>query len=83
MIHSTIRHEGETTLPEEVQDALELRAGQKLVYRIQGKEVVVSRHPGVMASCGSLNVKSEPWNIIRKLTRKDWADHASKEGSKR
>lgn len=84
MITSTITKRGQTTLPREIQNALHLEAGQKLVYEILDGSVIIRPHPGVMASFGSLKRPGAPpvgnWKSARAKAREEWADHASGEG---
>jgi antitoxin PrlF len=84
MITSTITKRGQTTLPREIQNALHLEAGQKLVYEILDGSVIIRPHPGVMASFGSLKRPGAPpvgsWKSARAKAREEWAEHAGVEG---
>ena len=54
MMHSTITSKGQTTLPAPIRRALHLKAGDRIVYEIQGNSVVIRPQPGAMAIFGAL-----------------------------
>lgn len=80
MITSTITSRGQTTLPRQVRDALQLEAGRRLIYEIDGDAVTIRQHPGVMASFGALATKSGEIGVAREAAREEWADHVAQEG---
>lgn len=84
MIHSTITSKGQTTLPVQVRNALQLKAGDKIVYEIQGKTVVIRPHPGIMALFGALKPEKDqpkiPFSEVRTKARDQWVSQAAKEG---
>ena len=43
MIESTLTERHQTTIPKGVRDALGLRGGDKLTYRVEGDQVVVAK----------------------------------------
>jgi antitoxin PrlF len=48
MIKSKLTTKAQTTIPQPVREALRLRVGDELVYRIEGDRVVLTRAPGEM-----------------------------------
>ena len=54
MFHSTVTRKGQTTIPGPVREALHIQPGDKLEYDIQGKQVTIRVHPGIMALQGAL-----------------------------
>ena len=54
MLHSTVTRKGQTTIPSAVREALHIQSGDKLEYDIQGSQVTIRVHPGIMALQGSL-----------------------------
>lgn len=84
MITSKITRRGQTTLPRQVRDALNVKPGQSLVYEVEGGRVVLHSHPGVLASFGALrkNEKGSPKDFeeARADAREEWARHAEREG---
>ena len=85
MTHSTITHKGQTTLPVQVRRALHLKAGDKLVYEIQGDAVLIRPHPGVMAVFGALkpplSKAGVPFEQARSESRAKWVEQTAREGS--
>ena len=54
MLHSTVTRKGQTTIPSAVREALHIQSGDKLEYDIQGSQVTIRVHPGIMALQGLL-----------------------------
>lgn len=52
--HSILTSKGQTTVPSRVREALQLKAGDRILYEIKGDSVVIRPHPGAMAVFGSL-----------------------------
>ena len=84
MITSQVTKRGQTTLPRQVQDALQIEPGRKLVYEIKKDSVVIRQHPGVMASFGALKGLGKSTGLdleaVRALEKDAWAAHAAQEG---
>lgn len=82
MTYSTITSRGQTTLPVAVRRALDLKAGDRIIYEIQGDSVVVRPHSGAMAVFGSLkppaDKKDVPFKEARAVARDAWAKGAAK-----
>ena len=85
MTHSTITHKGQTTLPVQIRRALHLKAGDKLVYEIQGDAVLIRPHPGVRAVFGMLKPPPSktgvPIEVARLKSRAAWVAETSQEGA--
>lgn len=86
MTHSTITHKGQTTLPVQIRRALHLKAGDKLVYEIQGDAVLIRPHPGVQAVFGMLKPPTSktgvPFKEARSKSRAAWVEESSQEGAR-
>jgi AbrB family looped-hinge helix DNA binding protein len=83
MIASKVTKRGQTTLPRQIRNALQIQPGQSLVYEVREDEVILKAHPGVLASYGSLSSgkKTEiDLKNARKHAREEWTDHSSYEG---
>lgn len=84
--HSILTSKGQTTLPSRVREALHLKAGDRILYKIEGDSVVIRPHPGAMAVFGSLKPSAEkagvPFAEARQTARekriKDTASKASR-----
>jgi antitoxin PrlF len=74
MIHSTVTSKGQTTIPREVRDALNIRSGDRLEYEVQGGHATIRVHPGASSLRGALSSdKGEglSFNQIREAAAKD------------
>jgi antitoxin PrlF len=54
MLHSTVTKKGQTTIPSEVRDALQIQPGDRLEYHVEGSQVTIRVHAGTKALKGAL-----------------------------
>jgi antitoxin PrlF len=54
MLHSTVTSKGQTTIPGEIRDALQIKPGDKLEYAVEGDHAVIRVHPGTRSLKGVL-----------------------------
>lgn len=84
LTHSTITSKGQTTLPAPIRRALHLKAGDRIMYEIQGDSVVIRPQPGAMAVFGALKPPAGkdgvPFEEARAKSRETWAADAAREG---
>ena len=68
---------GQVTVPKVVRDALGLREGDQIVFRLEGGRAIVARTPNLLDLAGTVQVPSGkegiPWTEIRSRTRADRA----------
>ena len=57
MTVSTVTSKGQTTIPGEIRDALNIRPGDRLEYSLTGDQVTIRVHPGTKAARGALASK--------------------------
>lgn len=57
--HSILTSKGQTTVPSRIREALQLKAGDRILYEIKGDSVVIRPHPGAMAVFGSLKPSAD------------------------
>jgi antitoxin PrlF len=63
---STITSKGQTTVPKEVRDALNLEAGDKLTWEIHGGKIAISTdRPAFFAWEGF--VKKSPGDVVKEI----------------
>jgi antitoxin PrlF len=84
MTHSTITSKGQTTLPAPIRRALHLKAGDRILYEIQGDSVVIRPQPGAMAIFGALKPLTGKSAVAieeaRMKSREAWIAEAAREG---
>jgi AbrB family looped-hinge helix DNA binding protein len=54
MLHSTVTSKGQTTIPGEIREALNIRPGDRLEYEVAGDHVMFRVHPGAQSVKGAL-----------------------------
>ncbi|MEN8662247.1 MAG: AbrB/MazE/SpoVT family DNA-binding domain-containing protein [Lentimonas sp.] len=84
MITSKVTKRGQTTLPRQIRNALQIEPGQSLVYDVTDAGVILRAHPGAIASFGTLKPKkstSIDYDQARRASREDWIEHVAEEGS--
>jgi AbrB family looped-hinge helix DNA binding protein len=73
MLHSTVTKKGQTTIPGEVREALDIKPGDKLEYALESDHVTFRVHPGARALRGALasdKGKALPFSQIRAAAAK-------------
>jgi antitoxin PrlF len=72
MLHSTVTKKGQTTIPGEVRAALNIRPGDHLEYKLEGKRVSIQVHAGTRSLAGALastKGKELSFNEIRRAAQ--------------
>jgi AbrB family looped-hinge helix DNA binding protein len=54
VLHSTVTSKGQTTIPGEIREALNIRPGDRLEYEVTGDHVTFRVHPGAQSVKGAL-----------------------------
>ncbi len=54
MLHSTVTSKGQTTIPGQIREALQIKPGDKLAYEVEGDHVTIRVHPGTKSLKGAL-----------------------------
>lgn len=84
MTHSTITSKGQTTLPAQIRRALHLKAGDRIVYEIQGDSVLIRPQPTSMAVFAALRPPAGKSGVAfeeaRANSRAAWVAEAGREG---
>ena len=72
-VAAKITSKGQVTLPKAVRDALGLREGDRVVFRVDGERAVLARTPDFLDLAGTIDVPVErqgaTWQEIREATR--------------
>lgn len=84
MTHSTLTSKGQTTLPLPIRRALNLKAGDRILYEIQGDSVVIRPQPGAMAVFGALKPPARKagasFEEARETSLETWVRETAGEG---
>ena len=74
-IAATVTSKGQITLPKAVRDALGVREGDRVVFRVLADSAVVARSPALLDLAGSVSVpaaaRGTSWNEVRRRARRD------------
>lgn len=66
---------GQMTVPKPVRDALGLREGDTVLFRVEGQRAVIARTPDLIELVGSVPVplakRGTAWDDVRRQTRAD------------
>lgn len=76
---ATVTSKGQVTLPKDLRDALGLRAGDKVLFRVHKDRAVLAKVPSFLELAGSVPVpprkKGATWSRIRSETWKKRVEH--------
>lgn len=68
---------GQVTIPKSVRDALELREGDELLFRVERSRAVIAKTPSLLELAGSVAVpagkRGTPWDEVLRRTRAERA----------
>lgn len=72
-VAARVTSKGQVTVPKAVRDALGIREGDELVFRVQGHRAVLARTPDFLSLAGSIEVPAEKrgasWDEVLARTR--------------
>ncbi len=72
-VSARLTSKGQLTVPKAVRDALGLKVGDKVVFRVEETRAVIARVPDLLELAGTVSVPAElrgtPWDEVR---RKAW-----------
>ena len=65
---------GQVTIPKSVRDALELREGDEIVFRVEQQRAIVAKTPDFIEMAGAVAVpaakRGTPWDEVLSQTRR-------------
>ena len=72
-IAARVTSKGQVTIPKSVRDALRLREGDEVVFRVEGDRAVLARTSDLLELAGSVPVptakRGARWDEVRRQTR--------------
>ena len=72
-----ITSKGQVTIPKSVRDALQLHAGDELLFRVESSRAVIAKTPDLLALAGTVAVPADKrgtaWDDIVRRTRSERA----------
>lgn len=76
-VAAKITSKGQVTVPKAVRDALSIKEGDEVVFRVEGNRAVLARTPDFLALAGSVRVpaakRNVAWDEVLRRTRADRA----------
>jgi antitoxin PrlF len=76
-----VNSKGQVTVPKAVRDALGLKQGDRLVFRVEGRRAFLARTADLLDLAGAVTVpaskRETPWEEVRRQVRSARASSAS------
>jgi antitoxin PrlF len=73
-----ITSKGQVTIPRSVREALDLREGDEVVFRVEDTRAVLAKTPDFLSLAGSVRVaagkRGTPWDEVLRRTRRARAE---------
>jgi antitoxin PrlF len=73
-----ITSKGQVTIPKSVREALDLREGDDLLFRVERSRAVIGKTPDFLGLAGSVAVpaakRGTPWDDVLRTTRRERAE---------
>lgn len=73
-VPARLSSKGQVTIPRAVREALSLKEGDEVVFRVEGDRAVIARSPDLLALAGSVDVpaakRGTPWNEVLRQTHR-------------
>jgi AbrB family looped-hinge helix DNA binding protein len=74
---ATVTSKGQVTIPKAVRDALGIKAGDEVIFRVEGDRAVLARVPDFLALASSVRVpaakRNAVWDDVIRRTRSNRA----------
>ncbi|MCZ7533809.1 MAG: AbrB/MazE/SpoVT family DNA-binding domain-containing protein [Acidimicrobiia bacterium] len=73
-IAAKVTSQGQITIPKKVRDALGIKTGDQVVFRVEQHRALLARTPNLLDLAGTVEVppakRGVPWDAVRDATRK-------------
>jgi antitoxin PrlF len=76
-VAARVTSKGQVTVPKSVREALGIKEGDEIVFRVEGNRAIVARTPDFLDLAGSIRVpaakRNVAWNEVLRRTRSERA----------
>ena len=73
-VSARVSSRGQITIPHAVREALSIREGDEVLFRVDGQRAMIARSPDLMQLAGSVSVpapkRGTPWDEVLRETRR-------------
>lgn len=73
-VSARVSSRGQITIPRAVREALSIREGDEVLFRVEGQRAMIARCPDLMQLAGSVSVpaakRGTPWDEVLRETRR-------------
>ena len=73
-VSARVSSRGQVTIPRAVREALSIREGDDVLFRVEGQRAMIARSPDLMQLAGSVSVpapkRGTPWDEVLRETRR-------------
>jgi AbrB family looped-hinge helix DNA binding protein len=77
-VRAKVTSKGQVTIPASVREALELREGDEVVFRVERSRALMAKTPDFLSLAGSVPVpagkRGTPWDEVLRRTRSERAE---------
>ena len=77
-VRAKLTSKGQVTIPASVREALELREGDEVVFRVERSRALMAKTPDFLSLAGSVPVPARkqgtPWDEVLRRTRRERAE---------
>ena len=73
-VYARVSSRGQITIPRAVREALSIREGDEVLFRVEGQRAMIARSPDLIQLAGSVSVpaakRGTPWDEVLRETRR-------------
>ena len=77
-VRAQVTSKGQVTIPASVREALDLRAGDEVLFRVERSRALLAKTPDFLSLAGSVPVpvskRGTPWDEVLRRTRRERAE---------
>ena len=77
-VRAKVTSKGQVTIPASVREALDLRAGDEVLFRVERSRALLAKTPDFLSLAGSVPVpvskRGTPWDEVLRRTRRERAE---------